>query len=76
MFKKGNLLKVNLQVAEDHYSGAKGTTVYDTMMEQARNYTFKVLEVTPSGYKLERKPDGELLDANLEEAHQYFELIS
>jgi hypothetical protein len=58
MFKVGDILKANMNEAEEQYQGCKGTTVYNTLIKRAENYRFEVIGVTPGDYTLRRLSDG------------------
>lgn len=74
MFEVGDVLKADMNAAEEAFEGAKGTNVYDKMMELARTKRLKVVSVTVNSYTLrhldEDPPRDSTHDAN--ETHSYF----
>lgn len=50
MFKIGDILKTNMDVAETQYEGCRGTTVYTTMMELAKSKRFEIIGDNGSQY--------------------------
>jgi hypothetical protein len=70
MFKVGDILKANMDEAELQYEGCKGTAVYETMMERAEKWRFKVLEDLGSMYKICRVHDKQTADVPKSEVHQ------
>jgi len=50
MFKIGDILKTNMDVAEQQYEGCKGTTVYESMMELANTKRFEIIGDNGSQY--------------------------
>jgi len=69
----GDILKVNMTVAADHFDGCKHTTVYQSMMDAAAKYRFKVLSADSLQYTLLRVDDNVQYTSPVNEVEQYFE---
>jgi hypothetical protein len=70
MFKVGDILKANIDKAEEQFGGARGTTVYTTMIELAKMHRFEVLGVDQFTYKLKRLVDGAQNTWTVQEVHE------
>lgn len=72
-FIPGDILRVNMTVAADHFDGCKHTTVYQSMMDAAAKHRFKVLSADPLQYNLLRLDDNVQYTSPVSEVEQYFE---
>ena len=78
MFKAGDILKANMDIAESVYEGCKGTTVYQTMMKLAQEKRYEVLNFVNGQYVIRHLDTDPLVESQHDKAevHQYFVLDS
>ena len=72
MFKIGDILRVNLAVAQQQFADYKDTQPYHKMMEAAEKHRYEVVGETSKEYQLKRIEDNQPYVSPKSEVHSNF----